>query len=68
MSALMKPSEQVKAAGIKSLACIEQMTGVNRWTLNNWHRDRPALFAVIVAGCAAKLKERQQQEIKATND
>ena len=46
----MTPSEQCKAAGLKSLAELAQISGVSVQTLINWHRDKPALFATVVAG------------------
>lgn len=49
----MTASEQAKAAGLKSLAEVERMSGVSFQTLNNWHKSKPQLFAVVVAGCAA---------------
>lgn len=55
----MKPSEQVKAAGIKSLSVVETMTGVSRNTLINWHRDRPLLFEIVVAGCALEVRKQE---------
>ena len=47
----MTPSQQAKAAGLKSLSQVSQITGVSLQTLNNWHRDKPELFAVVLAGC-----------------
>lgn len=67
MSTHIKPSEQVKAAGIKSLNCVEAMTGVPTRTLINWHSSRPALFSIIVEGCAAKMK-REAREASAAAD
>jgi len=46
----MTPSEQCKQAGLKSLAELAKISGVSVQTLINWHRDKPALFAVAVAG------------------
>jgi hypothetical protein len=46
----MTPSEQCKTAGLKSLAELAKISGVSVQTLINWHRDKPALFAVVVAG------------------
>jgi hypothetical protein len=46
----MTPSEQCKAAGLKSLADLAQMVRKPPQTLRNWHRDSPELFAVVVAG------------------
>jgi hypothetical protein len=49
----MTASEDAKAAGLKSLAEVSEMTGVSYQTLINWYKHKPALFAVVVAGCAA---------------
>ena len=46
----MTPSEQAKAAGLKSLAELAKISGVSVQTLINWHKDKPALFATGVAG------------------
>lgn len=48
----MSPSEQCKQAGLKSLAELVRITGISEQTLINWHRSRPQLFGVIVAGAA----------------
>ena len=44
------PSEQCKAAGLKSLAELARLSEVSVQTLINWHKHKPALFAVAVAG------------------
>ncbi len=57
----MTASEQAKEAGLKSLAQVSRMMGVNKnghpmvsqQTLRNWHRDKPELFKVVIAGCVA---------------
>jgi hypothetical protein len=46
----MTPSEQCKAAGLRSLAEVAEMVRKPPQTLRNWHRDSPELFAVVVAG------------------
>ena len=46
------PSEQCKSAGLKSLAELSKISAVSVQTLINWHRDKPALFATVVAGAA----------------
>lgn len=58
----MTPSQQAKAAGIKSLKQVSEMQGfkpcgrpvVSVQTLINWHRDKPLLFANVLAGCSPK--------------
>ena len=49
----MTPSEQAKAAGLKSLAELAKISGVSVQTLINWHKKKPVLFAVVVAGAVA---------------
>jgi hypothetical protein len=49
------PSQQAKAAGLKSLTEVSIQTGVSLQTLINWHENKPRLFAVVLAGCAAGL-------------
>ncbi len=49
----MTPSQQAKAAGLKNLAAVTQITGVSPQTLTNWHRHKPELFKVVIAGCVA---------------
>lgn len=44
-------SETAKGYGIKSLVRVSEITGINTVTLNNWHRNRPKLFRVILLGC-----------------
>lgn len=54
----MTPSQQAKQAGLDSLAEVSRMTGVRFQTLNNWARNKPDLFQVVIAGCVA-MKERE---------
>ena len=55
----MKPSEICKSAGF-TLAEVSKTTSVSIQTLNNWHKNKPALFKTIVAGVAA-LKENGEK-------
>ena len=55
----MTASEQAKAAGLKNLKQVAEMTGVRANTLHNWHRRKPLLFTVVLIGCV-KLMEREQ--------
>jgi hypothetical protein len=47
----MKPSDQCKAAGLKSLAELSRISGESVQTLNNWHRNKPKLFEIVLKGC-----------------
>jgi len=49
----MSPSRQAKAAGLKNLAQAQELTGQSRQTLQNWCRDKPKLFRVVLVGCVA---------------
>ena len=44
---------QAKAAGLKNLAQVQELTGQSGQTLTNWCRDKPKLFKVVLAGCVA---------------
>lgn len=48
----MTPSQQAKAAGLKSLAELSRVSGVSEQTLINWHRDKPVLFNLVCLGAA----------------
>jgi hypothetical protein len=52
----MKASEQAKAAGLKSLAQVSELTGVSFQTLNNWANTKHDLFQVVLLGCVEKIK------------
>jgi hypothetical protein len=52
----MTPSQQAKAAGLKSLEQMAQMAGKPTETLRNWHRDSPELFRIFLNGCVLELK------------
>lgn len=49
----MTPSEKCKAAGLKSLLELVEISGVSEQTLINWHKNKPKLFAVVLAGAVA---------------
>lgn len=46
----MKASEHCKQAGLKSLKQLSDLTHTSPQTLINWHKNKPELFAVVVAG------------------
>lgn len=55
------PSKTAKAAGLKSIEQVSQLTGKPRVTINNWfHRER-SLFDVVIAGCVAILEDRKRK-------
>jgi len=44
----MKPSDQAKQAGLKSLAQLSRLCDVSQDTLIRWHRERPKVFEALV--------------------
>lgn len=50
----MTPAQQAKAAGLKSLLEVSELTGVSIQTLSNWAKNKPKLFSVVLAGCVVK--------------
>jgi len=53
----MTPSEQCKAAGLKSLAELSRILQVSEQTLINWHKDKPVLFRCALAGAVAEKRQ-----------
>ena len=45
------PSQQAKAAGLKSLRQVAQITKQSEQTLSNWHKHKPDLFRIVLLGC-----------------
>lgn len=64
----MTPSQSAKAAGLKSLSQVRDMLGTNKnghpmvslQTLTNWHKNKPLLFEVVIAGCVATLNKSKE--------
>jgi len=50
----MKPSEKCKEAGLKSLAELSEISGESVQTLNNWSKNKPVVFELVLKGAAAK--------------
>lgn len=44
-------SQLAKSLGAKSLADVSKKTGISPQTLNNWHKNRPKLFKILIIGC-----------------
>lgn len=48
----LTPSQQAKAAGLKNLRQVQQLTGQSAQTLGNWAKHKPELFRIVLIGCA----------------
>lgn len=46
----MKPSESAKLAGLKSLAEMAEISGESVQTLNNWFKNEPRRFDLVLKG------------------
>lgn len=46
----MKPSELCKSAGLKSLAELSEFSGESVQTLNNWFKNEPRRFELVLKG------------------
>ena len=47
------PSQQCKQAGLKSLVELVETTATSEQTLINWSKNKPKLFATVIAGAVA---------------
>lgn len=59
----MKPSEKAKAAGLKSLAELAEISGESVQTLNNWHKNKPRLFELVLKGAIAERFAKHVEQI-----
>ena len=50
-NAFAQAVQQAKAAGLKSLSQVSDMTGQSAQTLINWSKNKSELFAVVIKGC-----------------
>jgi len=50
----VKPSEKCKAAGLKSLAELAEISGASIQTLNNWFKNKPIIFDLVLRGAIMK--------------
>ena len=50
----MKPSEKAKAAGMKSLDELAEISEESVQTLNNWFKKKPRRFELILKGAVAE--------------
>ncbi len=57
-------SEQARAYGLNSLAQVTKQTGVSKQTLQGWHRNKPQLFAIVLAGCAIASETNRLQDLE----
>jgi hypothetical protein len=53
----MSPSQQCKAAGLKSLAALIKASGESKQTLINWHKNKPVLFNLVILGAVVAKHE-----------
>jgi hypothetical protein len=51
----MTAAKAAKSAGLKNLAEVAKLTGVDRQTLHNWSKDKPLLFNIVLKGCVAEI-------------
>ena len=59
----MKPSEKCKAAGLKGLAELVEITGKCSRTLINWNKADPLLFQIVLRGAVATkaIKDKENE-------
>jgi hypothetical protein len=57
----MKPSQQAKKEGLKSLTMVAMMTGQSLQTLGNWAKNKPELFKIVLIGCKSVSDKNAKQ-------
>ena len=64
----MKCSEYVKSKGIKSLALLSELSGVDTRTLQNWYVSRVFVFRSIVNECLKEVNKLPKSESVGFNE
>lgn len=59
----MTPSEQCKAAGLKSLAQLSIISGISQRTLINWHKKKPNKFHLLIIECRDIKNEKNRIDL-----
>lgn len=62
LSVKMTASKQAKEAGLKSLLQVSQIVKKSPQTLDNWSKQSPELFEVVLLGCAQKIAKKNEEE------
>ena len=60
----MKPSEKAKSAGLKSLAELAEISGESVQTLNNWFKNEPRRFELILKGALVEKFAQSLEQIQ----
>lgn len=55
----MTAANQAKDLGLQGLKQVQDMTGVSKQTLINWHNNKPKLFDIVLKGCVAEVQKEQ---------
>lgn len=63
MQTEITPSMRCKAAGLKSLADLARISQVSEQTLINWHKNKPRLFSIVVAGAVAVRSDEESRSV-----
>lgn len=50
-------SQEVRARGIPSVAAVTALTGTSRQSLDNWYKNKPRLFDIVMRGCQSALSD-----------
>jgi AcrR family transcriptional regulator len=50
-----------------TLAEVSRISGVQRATLNNWYRNKPELFGIVLLGCIVKSRGDANYDAKHAN-
>ena len=53
----MKTSEKAKAAGLKNLTELSELTGQSTQTLRNWDENKPELFSIVLKGAVEQKRK-----------
>lgn len=57
----MSASKYIKAQGLPSVVYVALCAEISRELLHEWYHSRPVVFRLLVRGCLAELKDRENE-------
>lgn len=56
-------SQKIKELGLKSLAQVAELTKQSPQTLDNWNKNKPELFEIVLLGCLKMVENMNKREV-----
>lgn len=55
----MTTARAIKSAGLKNMNTVCELTDCTPQTLDNWHKNKQKLFAIVIEGCKVAISKQK---------